>query len=143
MHYLIAGIYFLFALLGWDGWGAHTIATQAFEHGTEVLYSETSITPVLARFSCVGSATGRCHYRLFSEHCHQPVRPASVPVCDRTPLREIVLSIGKSAELLGLPAGFSFCVTQQGSQDAACKSEPRAGTALQASGARIVSAGIP
>lgn len=131
MHYLIAAIYFLFALFGWDGWGAHTIATHAFDHGTEVLYSETSITPVLAHFSCVASATGKCHYRLFSAHCDQPVRPASTPACQRMSFRELVVATGKRAELTGLPAHFTFCVNQDAPlPDVPCKPEQRAGLAL-------------
>lgn len=144
MHYLIAAIYFLFALLGWDGLGARTIATHAFDHGTEVLYSEASITPVFARFSCVESATGHCHYRLFSARCDQPVRSVSAPACNRVRLRDLVVASGKSAELAGLPAGFSFCVNQQVlSSDSPCKPELRAAFALHESVADVVSLGLP
>ncbi len=130
MHFLIVILYFLLALFGWDGWGAHTIATHAFDHGTEVLYSETSITPVLARFSCIASATGACHYRLFSAHCAQSVRPASTPTCQQAPFHKLIVATGKRAELVGLPANFTFCVKQNASPpDVPCGPELHAGLA--------------
>ncbi|MEP7186550.1 MAG: hypothetical protein ABI767_12010 [Rhodanobacter sp.] len=130
MHYLIAAIYFLFALFGWDGWGAQTIATHAFDHGTEVLYSEASVTPVLARFSCVSSATGECHYRFFSAHCDQPMHTASVPACQRKPYHELVVATGNRTELARLPANFTFCVNQDAlPPDVPCRPELRAGLA--------------
>jgi hypothetical protein len=132
MHYLIAAIYFMFALLGWDGFGARTIATHAFEHGTEVLYSEVSITPVLARFDCVGSASGRCHYRLFPAQCAHPA-PAALPsACLPKAVREFVLARGDSTRLTGMPDDFNFCVSSHALPlNTPCKLRVHAGLAHQ------------
>jgi hypothetical protein len=111
MHYLIAAIYFLLALLGWDGFGVRTIATHAFEHGTEVLYSEASITPVLARFVCVDSVSGGCHYRLLAAECSHPTPTASRSSCVLQAAREFVLARGDSVQLRGMPDDFNFCVS--------------------------------
>ncbi len=132
MHYLIAAIYFLFALLGWDGWGAQTIATHAFDRGTEVLYSEASITPVLARFVCIDSASGRCHYRLFRAECAHPAPNASRSACMPDAAREFVLSRGDSTRLAGMPDAFDFCVSQDVlPPNESCKPRLHAGTVAQ------------
>ena len=112
MHYLIAAIYFLFALLGWDGFGAHTIATHTFEHGTEVLYSEARITPVLASFACIDSASGRCHYRLFPSECTHRKPGALSVTCAALAAREFEVASGESTALTGMPDAFQFCVSQ-------------------------------
>lgn len=131
MHYLIAAIYFLFSLAGYDGLGTHTVVTRTIAQGVDVLDSEASITPLLARFSCVDSASGSCHYRLFSVHCDNAVHPASGPVCQRESLRELVVAAGQQGELSGLPAGFSFCVDQAALPlHAPCKWEQHSGLAL-------------
>lgn len=132
MHYLIAAIYFLFALLGWDGFGAHTIATHAFEHGTQVLYSEASITPVLARFVCVDSASGRCYYRLFRAECALPVPNAPPSACVPEAVREFALTRGDSTRLTGMPDAFDFCVSQHVlPPNESCKPRLRAGAVAQ------------
>lgn len=131
MHVLVAAIYILLSLIGCDGLGARSIVTHTTAQGMDVLYSEASINPLRARFSCIGSATGNCHYRLFAAHCDQAIPAISGAGCERRVLRELTVATGDSAELVGLPAGFSFCVRQEALAPAApCKLQPQAGLAL-------------
>lgn len=126
MHFLITAFYLLFALAGFDGWAARTIATHVSDRGTDVLYSETSITPILARFSCVDSATGRCHYRLFPSECAHQTQPGMLPGCTAGLAHEFVLVRGDSRQLSGLGDDFDFCVSAEAlPSDAPCKPQQR------------------
>lgn len=113
MHYLIALIYFVLALLGFDGFGSHTHVNRLVVNGVEVLYSKTRTTADVADISCVRSASGSCHYRLLVRGCAAPpTRAATVPACASGPARQFVLATGASREFAGLPAHFTLCVGQ-------------------------------
>lgn len=113
MHYLVATLYLLFSVLGWDGFGAHSIATYVTVQGADVLSSETRITPLFAQFSCVDSVSGSCHYRLYLDPCEASSRRRSDAPCKPGPPRELLVLRGEHVELDGLPDDFSFCVDQQ------------------------------
>ena len=114
MHYLIALIYFVLALLGFDGLGSHTHVNRLVVNGVEVLYSKTRTTADVADISCVRSASGRCHYRLLVPGCAvPPTRAAMVSGCAE-PVRQFVLATGASREFAGLPSRFTLCVDPDG-----------------------------
>jgi hypothetical protein len=72
MHYLIALIYFLLALIGLDGYGKHTIVTRSAVNGVDVLYSRTRVAAGIADVACISSESGRCHYLVLPADCAAP-----------------------------------------------------------------------
>lgn len=109
MHYLMALIYFLYALLGGNGWSGSTIITHATANGVDVLYSKASIVAGLADFTCIGSASGSCHYALFPPACAMPW--VAVTGCPTDPLKQFALPAGSTRNIAGLPPGFTLCVS--------------------------------
>lgn len=109
MHYLMALIYFLYALLGGASGSASTIITHASANGADVLYSKARIVAGLADFTCVGSASGSCHYMLFPPACTMPW--ARLIGCPADPLQQFALPAGTTRNIAGLPPGFTVCVS--------------------------------
>lgn len=105
MHNLIAAIYFLLALFGYDG-GGTTVITRSSIDGADVIYSRTRTMVGIARFECIASASGECHYTLFPRQC------ASLHGnCGDRPMDRLTVPVGGKREVVGLPA-FDACVTQ-------------------------------
>ncbi|MFA6229524.1 MAG: hypothetical protein WC617_05020 [Rhodanobacter sp.] len=112
MHYLIAFIYFLFALVGIDGQGSHTIATRSIVNGVDVLYSRTRVIGSVADVACINSASGRCHYRLLPGDCLTSQPPRRLPAdCANDTARAFVLPAGATRVLAGLAPGVALCVS--------------------------------
>lgn len=124
MHYLIALIYFLLALIGLDSSGSHTIVTHSAINGVDVLYSKTRVVAGTADFACISSESGRCHYRLWPSDCSRPQpRVTAVAFCDVSLPRQFVLAAGARRQLAGMPANFTLCVSHdRTNQDADCES---------------------
>ena len=115
MHYLIALIYFVLALLGFDGVSSHTVVTRAAVNGIDVLYSKARVIADVADISCTRSASGSCHYRLLAHDCAAPrPRARAVSTCTSDPARQFAVAMGASTEMVGLPARFTLCVGQDG-----------------------------
>lgn len=113
MHYLIALIYFVLALLGFDGVGSHTHVSHSVVNGVEVLYSRTTTIADVADITCIRSVSGSCHYRLLVSDCRTPRRRAmTASSCTPDPARQFALATGASREITGLPAHFTLCVGQ-------------------------------
>lgn len=113
MHYLIALIYFVLALLGFDGLGSHTHVSRSVVNGVEVLYSKTRTVADVADITCIRSASGSCHYRLLARDCRAPgPRAMTASSCTADPVRQFALATGASREIKGLPAHFTLCVGQ-------------------------------
>ena len=112
MHYLIAFIYFLFALIGIDGQGSHTIVTRSVVNGVDVLYSRTRVIGSVAEVACISSASGRCHYRLLPDECLTSPAPRRWPAaCSSVTTGPFVLQAGATRELVGLAQGVAICVS--------------------------------
>ncbi|HEY0662274.1 MAG TPA: hypothetical protein VGD21_13250 [Lysobacter sp.] len=122
MRFLIASVYFLLSLFGCDA-GGTTLVTRASVDGTDTLYSETRIQGVTARFECIRSASGQCHYTLFSRECASgPTQDASE--CAPPATKQFALAAGDRRELVEL-SPFDLCVSHKAEALAAdCK--PRA-----------------
>jgi hypothetical protein len=118
MTKLIALLQFLLALAGIHSDGS-TWTSQVHDGG-RVLSSRAHAQDGVARFECLDSSSGRCHYTLYPQRC------ASL-ACDAPPLRSFDVARGESKQIAGL-SGFRLCVDPA---DAAlgpdCK--PRAKTA--------------
>lgn len=126
MHYLIAALYFLLALIGSDGWGDRSIVTRASADGAEVLYSQTRVVAGIAHFTCIASVSGRCHYELFPRDC--TTAPPAAP-CATAAVEEFALASGTSRDVTDLPTGFRFCVSHDarpGTPDCMPAQAPRA-----------------
>lgn len=112
MHYLIAFIYFLFALIGIDGHGSHTIVTRQASNGVDVLYSRIRVIGSVAEVACISSASGRCHYRLLPGDClTSPASRRWPAACSGTTTGPFVVPAGATRELVGLAQGVVICVS--------------------------------
>lgn len=105
MRNLIAAIYFLLALFGYEG-GGTTVVTHARVGGVDVIHSRMRLMAGIARFECLASASGECHYTLFPDKC-----ASTQTDCDRHPIDRFTMPAGEKREVVGLPA-FTACVSQ-------------------------------
>ena len=105
MQSIITTIYFLLTLFGFEGNGT-TVITRSTNNGADVIYSRTHIQSGVARFECIASASGKCHYTVFPRKC------ASLDGnCGGQPLDRLTVPAGSTLEVAGLPA-FDACVSQ-------------------------------
>ena len=110
MRNLIASVYFLLSLFGCDS-GGTTLVTRTTADGIDTVHSETRITADIARFECIRSASGRCHYTLFPRECASvPMQDASK--CTSRPAEQFVLAAGDHREVVGL-SPFELCVSHE------------------------------
>jgi hypothetical protein len=111
MRSLIAAVYYVLALFGCNGTGS-TIVTHASINGVDTLYSKTRIQGDITRFECIRSASGRCHYTLFSRACASPSAAATGNTnkcAPDQPIEQFALAAGDRREVIGLSA-FDQCV---------------------------------
>lgn len=118
MRNLIALVYFLFALLGCDT-GGTSLVTRASIDGHDTLHARTRVQTGIGRFECIASDSGRCHYALYAHEC-----PADQPDCRAEPFERFSMAAGASREIVGLPARFALCVTQNAAATPDCKPLP-------------------
>ena len=117
----IALCYFVLSLYGCDV-GSSTSVYRAQDNGSDVLYSKVVTQAGIARFDCVRSASGTCHYRVFSRECPStPTADSSqTPAarCATTPIRRFAIANGDSRMIPGLQT-FSVCVSAEDGTSAA------------------------
>ncbi|QNP40068.1 hypothetical protein [Lysobacter solisilvae (ex Woo and Kim 2020)] len=119
MRNLIAAVYFLLSMFGWDI-GGTTIVHRSAVDGIEQIHSRIRTASVVTRFECLASASGECHYTLFPRPC-----ASAANNCQPLPAERITMAAGATREVVGL-ADFSACVAQDDTAlSADCK--PRAG----------------
>lgn len=109
MRNLFAAVYFLLALFGCEGGGTTTI-TQSAVDGDVVIDARTHVKAGVARFECLASASGECHYTLLLARCSR-----ADAACGDTPIGRFAMKTGESREIVGLPE-FSACVSQDPSE---------------------------
>jgi hypothetical protein len=105
MQNLIAAIYFLLALVGYDG-GGTTVVTRSVMDGIDVIHSRTRIKAGIARFECITSASGECHYTLFPRQC-----ASATGHCTTRPAERFTMTVGTTREVVGMPP-FNACVAR-------------------------------
>ncbi|MGV8941079.1 MAG: hypothetical protein ACOH1P_05975 [Lysobacter sp.] len=108
---LMALIYFVLSLFGCDI-GGSSYVTRTTVDGTDTLYSQTTTQSGTARFECLRSASGACHYTVFPREC-SPVLMAVNPSRDRCgsePIERFTVANGQSRRITGLQ-GFRLCVS--------------------------------
>lgn len=108
MRNLFAAIYFVLALFGCES-GGTTMVTRSVSNGVDMIHAKTRIKAGVARFECLASATGECHYTLLPLQCVSSNAP-----CREVPIDRFSMKTGESREVVGLPQ-FSTCVSQDGS----------------------------
>ena len=113
METLIAIICFALSLVGIDIGGTHFIE-RSNRDGVDLLYSQVDARPGMARFRCLRSASGECHYTLFPRECATAGATSATLDADCTtrPIRRFAVAAGGERELNGLPA-FQPCVAPQ------------------------------
>jgi len=100
----------LLALAGCNGMGGSTHVTRATADGHDLLHSEVWVGPRVARFQCLASASGRCHYVLYRNECD----PAKADgECAPHTLDRFAVASGHSREMLGMPGSFAMCVSER------------------------------
>lgn len=105
MRNLFAAVYFLLALFGCES-GGTTMITHSISNGVDLLHAKTRIKAGVARFECLASVSGECHYTLLPDKCAATDAP-----CMEKPIDRFVMKAGESREVVGLPR-FSACVSQ-------------------------------
>lgn len=102
MDKLLALFAFLASLIGFDG-GRDTVVHRVVGAGSEVLLSRASVQDGVARFDCVRSSSGTCHYLVLPRGC-----PVEDDCASRT--RRYDIAAGGSRQVAGLHA-FRLCVS--------------------------------
>jgi len=100
MSKLIALFQFLLALAGFSS-GGTTWTSQVHDNG-QVLSSRAHAQDGVARFECLDSSSGLCHYTLYPQHC-------AGNACADKPLQRFAVARGATRQIAGLP-GFRLCV---------------------------------
>jgi len=119
MRNVMAFVYFLLSLVGAIDGAGTTLVARSTDDGVETLLSKTSIETGKVRFECVRSASGHCHYALFSGACTTSAAGAH---CVHRPAGSFDLPVGQVRERADLPADFRLCVSHRdGVVDADCK----------------------
>lgn len=101
MTKLIALLQFLLALAGCSPGG--TTWTSRVDDGRVALHSKASVQDGVARFECVRSSSGACHYTLYPDACDGEA------ACQLAPLQRFSVASGDSRQLTGM-VGFRPCV---------------------------------
>lgn len=111
MQLLTSLLYCLLALVGCHERAGTTIITRATEGGADTFFSKTVASPDTARFHCLASSSGRCHYLVYEPQCDGA---AATTACARHELERFDLAVGQERELQGLAVGFRQCAGAAG-----------------------------
>ena len=105
MSKFIALLQFLLALSGCSVGG--TTYTNRIDSDQIRLTSKAHVQDGVARFNCVESSSGRCHYTLYPDAC------AGKADCQLAPLQRFTVARGESRQIAGL-VEFRPCVATTG-----------------------------
>lgn len=110
MSKFIALLQFLLALCGCSVGG--TTYSNRIDSDQEQLHSKARVQDGVARFDCVESSSGACHYTLYPEAC------SGKADCQLAPLQRFTVASGESHQVAGL-IDFRPCVATTASTLAA------------------------
>ena len=113
MNKLIALCYFALSLYGCDV-GGNTFVHHTRQDGTETLYSKVTAQPGVARFKCLRSASGQCHYTLYPGSCTPTagVTGKHNANCQPEPPERFAIAIGESHQVATVQ-GYRLCVSAE------------------------------
>ncbi|MEN1939709.1 hypothetical protein WCE41_02615 [Luteimonas sp. MJ246] len=122
MNKLIALCYFVLSLFGCDG-GGSTFVHRATIDGNDVLFSKAHVEAGVARFECLGSASGQCHYTVYPRECAAAATAVGErDACATAPVQRFAVNRGDSRQITGL-RDFRLCVSaERGRQGPDCES---------------------
>jgi hypothetical protein len=104
--------YFVLSLFGCDT-GGSTFVDRVTVDGADALYSKAIVESGVARFECVRSASGACHYTVYPPACSARGQMGT-PGHDCTkPIERFAVARGDSRQVTGLPR-FRVCVSASG-----------------------------
>lgn len=92
-----------------------SITAPAHDHSNSAGRMQLS-TPSSARFECVQSPTGECHYALYTSRCQSGSGEGGKPAttCTHQVFEEFKLSQGQSREVRDLPKNYKQCMKVKG-----------------------------
>lgn len=114
MHLLISFVSFLLTLAGWHPQPGVTTLSVSSVDGVQVNSTKAVVNGGDARFECLASASGRCHYVVFAGACGSSAgegvrdRTCATAVVDR-----FVLRAGQSREVRALPGRIRYCMDHE------------------------------
>lgn len=108
MNRLMALCYFVLSLFGVDI-GHDTLVHRSRSAGVDTLHSRATVQAGVARFECMRSASGRCHYLVLADRCAKSTAGAPARRCTARPIERFVLADGDSRQISGL-LDFQLCV---------------------------------
>jgi len=108
---LIALCYFVLSLFGCN------VGDSSFVHrtnvdGRDVLYSKAHVQAGVARFECLDSTSGKCHYAVYPREC-APAPAGAESACPAGSVRRFAIDRGDSRQIAGL-RDFRLCVSANG-----------------------------
>lgn len=84
---------------------SNTSITRTNANGVDTLYSKSTVVEGVARFECIASSSGQCHYLVLAPGC------STDTACATPPLRRFAVAAGKTEQVSGLPKDFRQCVS--------------------------------
>lgn len=109
MDKFTALLYFMLSLLGFDT-GGDTLVHRTSVDGADTLHSRTTVQAGVARFECLRSASGRCHYLVLPRDCTPDSASRTTAGCASRPVERFALDNGDSRQIAGLQ-NFRLCVS--------------------------------
>jgi hypothetical protein len=85
---------------------SNTSVTRVSANGVDTLYSRTTVVDGVARFECIASRSGQCHYLVLDPRCTPDA------ACAQPPLQQFAVAAGQTRAMPGLPAGFKQCASE-------------------------------
>lgn len=112
MRLLISLVSFLLTLAGCDPRPGITTLTISSVDGVRINSAKTTVSDGVARFECLHSASGRCHYVVFTRDCKasSPGAAEAAVQCSATVLARFELEAGASRAVSDVPADVVYCV---------------------------------
>lgn len=109
MRLLISLASFLFSLVGLNPQAGHLALTLSV-NPTGITSTRSQDGADGARFECLYSATGKCHYIVFVSQCATTDAPDGTNGCGTRVIERFTLASGQSHQTGKLPAGARHCL---------------------------------
>ena len=111
MRILISLVSFLLTLAGCNPHAGTTTVTFSSTDGVGINSTKARVADGDARFECLQSASGSCHYVVYTSTC-EPAggQEGAVAACSTRVVESFTLAAGQVRELTGLPAGIKHCL---------------------------------
>lgn len=107
---LSALFFYVLSLFGCDV-GRDTFVDRISIDGAQSLYSKATVEAGVARFECLRSVSGQCHYTVFPRECDAATPSAKDKVdCTSRPIEQFAVANGDSRQIAGL-RDFRLCVS--------------------------------